>query len=128
MRAPRKDAIATVLVTAVVVAYAGYLARGDLPLIHDARGMAGVGLVLGLAACITGAQEVTAHDRLLTVVIALGTTATVLGITAVATENGLVLAAFMVSIVAAWLVATVRHGQSVARASHQAPTGSAAHA
>lgn len=128
MRAPRRDAIATALVAAVVVAYAGYLAWGDMPFIHDARGMAGTGLVLGLAACITGARDVTAHDRLLTVVMGLGTAATVLGIAAVATENGLALAAFMGSIVAAWLVATVRHGQSVARSAHEAPMAGAARA
>ena len=42
-----RDGVATLLVSAVVVPYVGYLVKGSMPLIHDPRGMAATALVLG---------------------------------------------------------------------------------
>ena len=49
MKLTKKDVIATALVAAIVVPYVGYLVRGSMPFIQDARGMAGTGLVLLVA-------------------------------------------------------------------------------
>jgi hypothetical protein len=45
-----RDSVATLLVAAIVVPYIGYLVRGSMPFIQDPRGMAGTGLILGIAA------------------------------------------------------------------------------
>jgi uncharacterized YccA/Bax inhibitor family protein len=47
MRLKVKDLVATTLVTAVAVPYIGYLVRGEMPFIEDARGMSAIGLALG---------------------------------------------------------------------------------
>ncbi len=47
MRLKVKDLVATTLVAAVAVPYVGYLVRGEMPFIEDARGMSAVGLALG---------------------------------------------------------------------------------
>ena len=38
-----RDILATLVVAAVVVPFIGYSVRGSMPLVHDPRGMAGVG-------------------------------------------------------------------------------------
>ena len=47
MRLKVKDLVATGLVAAIAVPYIGYLVRGEMPFIEDARGMSAVGLALG---------------------------------------------------------------------------------
>jgi hypothetical protein len=47
-----KDALATILVAAIVMPFVGYLVRGEMPTIQDAHGMVAAGLVLGLAAVL----------------------------------------------------------------------------
>jgi hypothetical protein len=42
-----RDAAAVLLLAAVVVPYAGYLANGEVPLIENAQAMASTGLLLG---------------------------------------------------------------------------------
>lgn len=44
-RLTAKDGIAAAILAAVVIPYTGYMVHGDMPLVHDARGMAGVGEV-----------------------------------------------------------------------------------
>ena len=50
MRLKIYDAIATLLVAAVVVPYIGYLVAGSMPFIKDERGLSATGLVLGIIA------------------------------------------------------------------------------
>jgi len=52
-----RDAVATLLVAAIVVPYIGYLVRGSMPFIQDPRGMAATALVLGLAAAAVVGRE-----------------------------------------------------------------------
>ena len=52
-----RDGVATLLVSAVVVPYIGYLVKGSMPFIHDPRGMAATALVLGLAAAAVLGRE-----------------------------------------------------------------------
>ncbi len=49
-----RDFLATLLVAAIVVPYVGFLIRGDMPLISDPRGMASIGLILGVTAFLVG--------------------------------------------------------------------------
>jgi hypothetical protein len=50
MRLKARDLVAATLVAAVAVPYVGYLSRGEMPFIEDARAMSATGLVLGGAA------------------------------------------------------------------------------
>ena len=50
MRLRARDVIALVLVAAAVVPYAGYLIRGDVPLISSTREMASTGIFFGALA------------------------------------------------------------------------------
>ena len=111
MRLTWKDGAATILVAAILVPYVGYLARGSMPFIHDSRGMAATALALGVATCYAGDLKVMARRwTVLTVITALlGVAALGLGIAAVVTANGGVLAAFVIVIVALWALATARH-------------------
>ena len=54
MRLTWKDAAATMLIAAILVPYFGYLARGSMPFIHDARGMAAAALIIGAVTCYAG--------------------------------------------------------------------------
>ena len=47
MRLTVRDLVATLLVVAIAVPYIGLLIDGEMPFVQDARGMAGVGLLLG---------------------------------------------------------------------------------
>ena len=48
----RWDALATGAIAAIAAPYIGYLVNGSMPFVHDPRGMAGVGLVLGAVAFV----------------------------------------------------------------------------
>lgn len=111
MRLTWKDAAAAVLVAAIVVPYVGYLTRGSMPFIHDARGMAGTALVLGAVACYAGDMRILARrwNVVAAVAAVLGIAALGLGIAALVTESGGLLAAFIITIVALWMLATLRH-------------------
>jgi hypothetical protein len=58
MRAMR-DLFGSLLVAAVVVTYVVVLGGGSVALAADPRGVAAVGLVLGLAACIVAGESMT---------------------------------------------------------------------
>lgn len=103
MTRTRKDVVATALVAIVVLAYAGYLAFGSVPFVHDVRGMAAVGLIGGFLSRRIGGREAFAHDK---VAMAAGFATMGLGIAALATESGLLLALFIVSTGALWYAAT----------------------
>ena len=50
MKLKARDLVATLLVVAIGIPYVGYLIDGDMPFVEDARGMAAVGLLLGVLA------------------------------------------------------------------------------
>src|ERR1700736_1893352 len=98
MRLGREDAVATILVAAIVATYIAFLAAGDVP----ERGMAGIGLVLGSLSYTGGGRSIAGPDawrRFLRVggLISLG-----LGLVTLLTGFGGVLAVFTASIVALW--------------------------
>lgn len=112
MRLKAKDWIATVLVAAIAVPYIGYLVRGEMPFIQDARGMSATGLVLGIAAYLVMArgdsfdQAGKVETTLAGVSLVLGLAALLLAETAAA-EVWLFL--FMASVVVTWAVKLADH-------------------
>jgi hypothetical protein len=106
MRTTWRDAIATLLVAALVVPYIGYLIKGSMPFLQDPRGVAGTGLVLGLtAALFIGRTGFTGRWGRVTVVLAALTGA--LGIITViwgepGTLSEVLLAAFVLAVVVTW--------------------------
>ena len=112
MRLTLRDHVATALVAVIVVAYLGYLVLDEMPLLQDARGMAGLGVVLGFSAFViirgadildrTGLAEV----GLAVVSLLLGLVTLVLAETSAAET---LLAAFMASIVVVWAVEILDH-------------------
>jgi hypothetical protein len=94
-----RDVIATALVGLLLAIYAGYLVFDGMPLVRDARGMSAVALLLFAnekAAMIANFASLA------------------VGIVALVSQNGIVLAAFVFTVVALWAAATyVRtgHGQ-----------------
>jgi len=112
MKTTWKDLIATVLVVAIGVPYVGYLVRGDMPFVEDPRGMAGIGLVLGIAAFLV-MRLGDENDRLgktettvALISLALGVTALALAETAAAEA---LLAVFMGSIAVVWMLELADH-------------------
>ena len=104
MRLHVEDGIATVLVAVVIVPYVGYLLRGSVPLVQDPRGMAAVGLVLGIGLAYTSWRSLGSAHR--TAGLVLAGTSPALGVAALLLAETFVaevmLAVFMVSIVALW--------------------------
>jgi hypothetical protein len=115
-RLTRRDAIATVLVSAILVPYVGYLVNGSMPFIHDSREMAGVGLgglILSFIAWGVGLR--TSFGKVL---LAGGLASLVVGIAAlgIGTEgNDPLLAVFIGSIVVLWAAETAVHAGVVHR-------------
>lgn len=56
-----RDLVGTVLVAAIVVTYVVVLGGGSVALAADPRGVAAVGLILGLAACIVAGESMTVN-------------------------------------------------------------------
>jgi hypothetical protein len=112
MRLKLDDLWATLLVLAVAVPYVGYLLRGEMPLIEDARGMAGTGVVLAAVAyLVMWRGDVFDTARWLETALAVGSLS--LGVVAYqlsqnAAEEAL-LAVFMLSIALVWTVKIADH-------------------
>ena len=102
-----RDLVATLLVVAIWIPYVGYLVRGEMPLVQDVTGMAGIGLLLGLLAFFLAGEDIP--RTLYVPVMALSTVALILGLaTLVFAETvaaEVLLAVFMGSILLTWLVA-----------------------
>lgn len=81
MRLKAKDAIALLLVALIAVPYIGYLVRGEMPFVQDARGMSAIGLILGVAAFLVFRWG-DRLDRLGWAEVALGAASLALGVTA----------------------------------------------
>lgn len=112
MKLKVRDLIATLLVAAIAIPYVGYLIRGEMPFVQDARGMAGTGLVLGAAAyLVLGAGE--RFDRVGKTELTLAVISLALGVAALAFAEAafaeVVLAVFMGSILVVWLLQLVDH-------------------
>ncbi|RTL69497.1 MAG: hypothetical protein EKK42_05060 [Pseudonocardiaceae bacterium] len=125
MRFTWKDMAATVLVAAIVVPYVGYLVWGAVPFVQDARGMAAVGLVLGIAAAALAVDRWFAPGAEQRAALVTGTAAVGLGVAALWTVNGVVLAAFVIAIVATWALGEFIHVRELQEA-HHTPTGTTA--
>jgi hypothetical protein len=134
LRLTWKDVVATLLVAAVVVPYVGYVIYGSMPFIQDPEGMAGVGLILGLAAGAIGgwvAWRAGTFVRLATaglalVSLGLGIATAVSHDLLAATTREALLGAFIASIVALWAVAALRHSGFVESGTE--PTSGLGHA
>lgn len=107
-----RDWIGTGLVLAIAVAYVGFLVNGSMPWIEDARGMAAAGLLIGALAFVvirTG-DELDSAGKAETG-LALGSL--LLGVLAIAVAEStgaeVVLAIFMLSVLAVWVVEVVDH-------------------
>ena len=107
-----RDWIGTGILVAIAVAYVGYLVNGSMPWIEDGRGMAAVGLLLGALAFVvirTG-DELDSAGKVETG-LAMGSL--LLGVLAIAVAGStgaqVVLALFMLSILAVWAVEVVDH-------------------
>lgn len=112
MRFKAKDWVATLLVAAIAVPYVGYLVRGEMPFIEDARGMSAAGLVLGIAGYLVMSRG-DSHDMVGKMQIGFAVAGLALGIAAlVYAETAaaeLLLALFMASIAEVWFVEMVDH-------------------
>ncbi|HET7278948.1 MAG TPA: hypothetical protein VFJ22_12780 [Dermatophilaceae bacterium] len=126
MRLTLRDYVATILVAAIGVPYVGYLVNGEMPFVKDARGMSGVGLVLGIAAFLV-LRTGDAFDRVGKVETGIAIGSLLLGLAALAfAEAGaaeILLAVFMASILIVWAVELADHAGLV-----HAHAGPAAHA
>jgi hypothetical protein len=109
MRFTWKDIVAMILVAAIVVPYAGYLARGEMPFIEDASGMAAAGLVLGLAAVMLAGRAALDPGPLHRAALLTGVGAFGLGVAAAWTDDEWLLAAFVITAVGTWALAILIH-------------------
>lgn len=112
MKFKMKDLVATALVTAIAVPYVGYLLNGEMPFVKDPRGMAAVGLVLGLAAYLVlerGDSRDT-RDEVETGLAFLSLALGLLTLTLAETAAGeVLLAVFMGSILVVWFAKMADH-------------------
>ena len=110
MRFVTKTAVATFLVDVAVFIYVVHIALGRLPIIESVRGIAALGLVLGLASRAIGGPVRLRHEWAATLarIVSLA-----LGICALATQHDSFLALFMASFIGLWIAgAYVRTGDS----------------
>jgi hypothetical protein len=113
MRLTFRDRLATLLVAAIAVPYLGYQVFGMMPFVLDARGMAGTGMVLGLAACIIGSRPEAGLDRAFWLLGVLGAGTLAAGVGALITGDGTLLALFIAGIGLLWALTLLRHSRIV---------------
>jgi hypothetical protein len=114
MRLTWKDGAATVVTAAVVGLYVAFLAGADLPLVSGPRALGTVVLALGMVGCALGSPDTSvAKGRSFTAWTAtlsgIGVVALVAALFVLITGSEAVLAVLVGSVVALWLLATVRH-------------------
>jgi hypothetical protein len=103
MRISRRDVLASLVMLAVVVPFAGYLVRGSMPFVEDSRGMAGVVLAGTLVLLALQWRDALAHGnagQAVPLVLALTVGATLLTL-AVGTSSALLVPA-VAGVVALW--------------------------
>jgi hypothetical protein len=113
MRFTWKDAVAAVLVAAIVVPYVGYLVWGEMPFVRDPRGMAATGIVLGLVAALLAGRAAFDPGALNRTALGTGVLALGLGVAAAWTEYEYLLAAFVIAIVVTWALGTLIHTRAL---------------
>ncbi|HEU0025914.1 MAG TPA: hypothetical protein VFQ25_02260 [Ktedonobacterales bacterium] len=117
MRLTWRDAVATVLVAAIMVPYAGYLINGSALLITDPTGMAALGLILGAIAVVVGGWIAVREGAFMnTVTLVWALISFGLGFSALVSENiykpasrEIILWIFIATIVGLWALALLRH-------------------
>jgi len=103
-----RDTAATTLAVMVVLAYLAHLAIDTVPVVDEVRGMAAVGMVLGIASRWLGGRSGFKHERWAMIA---NFASVALGIATLITGSVAVLAVFVASIVALWTAAAyVRFG------------------
>ncbi|MBW0118818.1 hypothetical protein [Pseudonocardia abyssalis] len=113
MRFTWKDAVAAVLVAAIVVPYVGYLVRGEMPFVQDPRGMAATGIAFGLVAALLAGRAAFDPGALIRTALGTGVPALGLGVAAAWTGYGYLLAAFVIAIVVTWALGTLIHTRAL---------------
>jgi hypothetical protein len=112
MRLTLRDLVASLLVLAIAVPYVGYLIDGEMPFIQDPRGMSATGLILGVIAFVI-LRTGDAVDRAGKMEIGGAVVSLALGLVAVAFAETaaaeVLLAVFMVSILAVWAIELMDH-------------------
>jgi hypothetical protein len=107
MTLTRKDVVATVLTLLAVLAFFATHEGWGVPLIDDShRWAAGAISLLGIATCGLGMPAKGVATRLLA---ALGVTALLLAVLALATGSLTPLSLLVVDIVVLWMLSTLRH-------------------
>ena len=120
-----KDLVASLLILAIAVPYVGYLVNDEMPFVEDPRGMAAIGIVLGLAAfgVIESGDTRDTTDKLelglMVLVLAFGVVTFALAETAAAE---VLLAVFMGAILVVWAVKMADHAGVLPLAHHPAGT------
>lgn len=121
MKLRARDLVATILIAAIAVPYIGYLIRGDMPFVQDPRGMAAIGLVVGVVAFLVIRSGDSLND-LGKAEIALAAVSLTLGMAALIWAEAAVaetlLAVFMVSLLVVWAVELMDHAGSFGTHSH----------
>src|SRR3954452_19626211 len=106
------DGIASALVAAILVPYAGYLVRGEMPFIQDPRGMSATGLIIGVAAFLV-AGKISMAGTLNKVEVGLAIVALAVGLVALGLAGTaaaeVLLAVFIGAIVVTWAVEMLQH-------------------
>lgn len=108
MTLTRKDAVATALTGAAVLAFLATHEAWNVPAIGNShRWAAAVILILGIGACSTGARRITS-----TLFSVLGGAAFVFGVLAVITGSLTPLSLLVADMVLMWAIATIRHAHA----------------
>lgn len=127
MKLTWRDVAATGLIAGIVVPYTGYLIRGSMPFIHDARAMATTALIIAVVACFTGDLSFMAvrWQAFTGTAASLGAVTLGFGIAAAVTENSGLLACFIIAIVGMWAFVMSRRANLPARSGRTRPTTTA---
>lgn len=115
-----RDAAAVLLVAALIVPFVGYIVRGTMPFVHDARGMGATILILASAAVLLLGADAFGEGTFRNLALGVGVIAAVMAVIAIAVETvdvllipafaaAIVLCAMLISHDAGWLPARVHH-------------------
>jgi hypothetical protein len=101
----REDVVASTLMAVILGAYIAFLATGDVP----ERGMALIGLVLGWLIYLASSRRIPRTDRWTRFARVGGFVSLGLGLAALVSGLGGLLAVFLASIVALWALVILRN-------------------
>ena len=106
-----RDVIATLLVAVTAVVYVDVVGGSSVGFIADPRGVASLGLVLGLVACAVAGESITVSKpgTWRTIAGVLVAVLVASGLLAVVTDGWAVLAVFMGALVVLWAGTTLHH-------------------